>query len=286
MMRAVKGAGHRSGRWVSGLLALVMVWALAGLFWTPYDPQAQAFLDRRLAGPGWANWLGVDGLGRDVLSRVWRGAGNTVMLGGLAAAGTLVLAGTLLAVERRAPSWVGAGVRAMVSAGLALPVLLVGLVLLVFLEPSAGALALACALGSVPFGYRQLRVMWMEQANALHVTASRALGGGRWHVAWFAIGPNAWPEIAALARVLFAVGVLELSGLSFLGLSGDPDWAELGTLLRQHQAYLFQQPLLVLWPGVVLSGLLLLVHLAGADERAYGIDRREGRGQRPGEAEA
>jgi peptide/nickel transport system permease protein len=115
----------------------------------------------------------------------------------------------------------------------------------------------------VPFAFRQLRVMWIEQTGALHVLASRALGATRWHVTWFSIWPNIRPQAASLARLLFAMGVLEFAGLSFLGLNGDPDLAELGAMLRQNQGDMFQQPWLVVWPGVMLSGLLYVVHATG-----------------------
>lgn len=258
--------------WGSWLLASWVAWAVVGLVWTPHDPRATAYLDAVGRGASWTHWMGVDRLGRDVFSRVWLGSANTIVLGGAAAAGALALAALLLVVERRAPRPVAEFVRAMMAAGLALPVLFVGMILLVFLAPSAWTLVLACACGSVPFAFRQLRVLWLEQEGALHVVASRALGAGWRHLFGFAIWPNLRPQAAALARLLFAVSVLELSGLNFLGLAGDPDLAELGVLLRQHQAYLFQEPMLVLWPGVFLSGLLLVVHLA--DE---GADRGRGR---------
>ena len=143
-----------------------------------------------------------------------------------------------------------------------MPILFVGLLLLVFLSPSAQAIVTAVAVGGTPFAFRQLRVIWMEQSNALHVLASKALGAKTVHLVRFTIWPNVKGQVWSLAKILFAVSVLELSGLSFLGLTGDPDMAELGIMLRMNQGSLFQQPLLVVWPGVVLSGLLLLVHLS------------------------
>ena len=71
-----------------------------------------------------------------------------------------------------------------------------------------------------------------------------------------------------MAKLLFAVSVLELSGLTFLGLTGDPDLLELGTILRHNQAYLFQAPALVIWPGLFLIGLLLTVHLSNIQGRS------------------
>jgi peptide/nickel transport system permease protein len=253
------------------LLSAWIAWALFGLVWTPFDPQAQAFMEARLAGPAAGHWLGVDGLGRDVLSRVWCGSGWTVLLGGAAAAGALLAAAGMLALERRGPVAGRALLRSLAAAGLAMPVMLVGFVLLVFLPKSAWTLVLACAIGAAPFAFRQLRVLWGEQAGALHVLASRALGATRWHVGWFSIWPNLRPQAAALVRLLFAMSVLELSGLSFLGLTGDPDLPELGAILRQNQAEFFRQPWLVIWPGVLLSGLLLVVHVSNV--RGAGLKR-------------
>ena len=251
---------RRGGR-IHIVLGLWVAWALVGLLWTPHPPRATAYLHLVGQGSSWTHWMGVDRLGRDVLSRVWLGSGNTVLMGATAAAGALALAILLLVIERAGPGWMAQLVRSAAAAGLALPVLFVGMVLLVFLPARPMTLVAACALGGVPFAFRQLRVIWHEQERALHVTASRALGASWRHVATFAIWPNLRPQAAALARLLFAVSVLELSGLTFLGLGGDPDQAELGVLLRRHQAELFQEPMLVLWPGLFLSGLLILVHL-------------------------
>jgi ABC-type dipeptide/oligopeptide/nickel transport system permease subunit len=104
--------------------------------------------------------------------------------------------------------------------------------------------------------------MWVEQVGASHVLASRALGGGSRHLAWFAIWPNIRGQLASLAKLLFAVSILEFSGLAFLGMIGDPDFPELGTILRQNQARLNDSPSLVVWPALFLSCLLLVLHLS------------------------
>ncbi len=248
-------------RWAAWLAIAWVTWALAGLIWTPHDPRATAFLDVVRQGSSMAHWMGVDQLGRDVFSRAWRGSGNTVASAAVATLGTLLFSAALLAMDQRGPRWLGRLVRGTAAAGLALPVLFLGMLLLVFLPASPWTLVFACAVGSAPFAFRQVRVLWIEQAAAPHVLASRALGAGWRHLLVFTLWPNLRPQLGALARLIFAVSVLELSGLSFLGLGGDPDQAELGVLLRQHQAYLFRDPMLVLWPGLLLSGLLLAVHL-------------------------
>ena len=83
--------GRRAGKY-SVLEIITFVWialSLIGLIWTPYDPQAQSFRDISPTTFTKLHWLGVDGYGRDMLSRVWRGSGNTIILGLVASLGTL-----------------------------------------------------------------------------------------------------------------------------------------------------------------------------------------------------
>jgi len=246
------------------LLLVLLALVLAGAVWTPYDPAAQDFRDLARMGPGPGHWMGVDALGRDLGSRLWAGAGHTVALAGLILLLNFSGAVVLLMVERTAPPPVPAMVRTALRLAVAAPVLLIGLLLLVWLGPSPLALVLAAAVGNLPLTFRQMRVLWLEHRSAPHVQACEVLGGGTWHRFWFAIWPNFRPDLAALSRLVFAIAVLELSGLAFIGLMGDPDFPELGSILRQHQAEVFTAPWLVIAPALVLSGLLALVHASGA----------------------
>lgn len=241
-------------------VVFLLLLALAGLLWTPWDPASQEFREQALAGPSLQHWLGVDGIGRDVFSRLWRGAGNTTAMGLVALAGTLALSVLLLVAERIGPHPLPRIIPLTIGIWVALPVVLIALVALVFLAPSPPTIVFAAALGNVPLAYRQLRILWREQVSAPYVEASEALGASRWHRFCFTLWPNLRPDLLALARLLFALAALELSGLAFLGLIGDPDFPELGAILRQNQKYLFQDPLLVIWPGLLLSGLLAAVH--------------------------
>lgn len=248
-------------------LQVAVLLLLAGFVWTPYEPVAQAFLADRLALPSLRHPMGIDGLGRDVLSRVWRGGSHTLLMGAGAMAGAAVSAALLLVVERTAPRFVGRAVQQAVGVWIAIPVIFVGLLLLVFLNPSPGTLVFAAAVGLVPLAFRQLRVFWMEQIRAEYVRASVILGADYKRLFFRTLWPNLKADVAVLLKLLFALAVLELSGLAFLGLIGDPDFPELGALLRENQRYLFQRPMLVFWPGLVLTGLLVSVQLSGTKRK-------------------
>ncbi len=253
-------AGWRSRMndiWAVFLLVVI----LCGIFWTPYDPLSQAFREQALSGPTLMHPLGIDGLGRDFLSRLWRGGANTSSLAIASLLLTFALAAALVALERSGPAWCGRFVRMVIGLWVALPVIFIGLLLLVFMKPSPGALVLAVGMGNMAFAYRQLRVYWMGVREALYVKSSEVLGSRGWSLFRWAIWPNLKPDLFALGRLLFAISALELSGLAFLGLIGDPDFAELGSILKQNQAYLYQAPSLVILPGLLLSLILLTVHL-------------------------
>lgn len=242
---------------------------MVGLFFTPYDPMAQDFLDHRLASPSWAHPMGVDGLGRDVASRVWSGGANTLLMGISATLGALLAALMLLVTEQTGPHLLRRAIRQTVGVWIAIPVLFVGLLLLVFLKPAPETLVLAAAVGGVPLAFRQLRILWLEQKKAEYVRASVVLGAGHWRILHRSVWPNLRPDVWAVVKLLFALSVLELSGLAFLGLIGDPDFPELGALLRANQRYLFLRPGLVIWPGLVLTGLLLAVQLSGTGRETF-----------------
>ena len=65
-----------AGLLLTGLLAALL---LLGLFWTPYDPNAMA-AGPKFGGPSPAHWMGTDNFGRDIFSRVLKGAGATASI--------------------------------------------------------------------------------------------------------------------------------------------------------------------------------------------------------------
>ncbi|MDQ8181772.1 ABC transporter permease subunit [Pelagicoccus sp. SDUM812005] len=251
----------REGRWINGVVLGALAALLLGTLWTPYDPYEQAFFDLRISGSSGAHWLGVDRLGQDYLSRIWRGAGNSILFAFLGSAAALLVSALLLGLERLGGAAVGKSVRGLVSFGIAMPAIFVGLLVVTFMERGAAALTIAIGVAGVPFGFRQLRVLWSELNATAYVEASRAVGGSVWHRFWFTIWPNLWPQLLGLWKLVFAFALLELSALTFLGLAGDPNWAELGTLLREGQKLLLNSPAFVIWPGVALCSVLGMVQL-------------------------
>ncbi|EDY83843.1 ABC transporter, permease protein, putative [Verrucomicrobiia bacterium DG1235] len=246
-------------------IAFCFALMLLGVLWTPQDPYGQSFFELRISGSSGAHWLGVDRLGQDYFSRIWRGAGNSILFALLGSLAALSTSGILLCLENRGGRVVGNAVRSLVSFGIAMPAIFIGLLIVTFLERGAGALTVAIGVAGVPFAFRQLRVLWSELNATAYVEASRAIGGSMRHRLVFTIWPNLWPQLLGLWKLVFAFALLELSALTYLGLAGDPNWAELGTLLREGQKLLLNSPAFVVWPGLALCGVLGLTRLVKAE---------------------
>ncbi|MBK1876741.1 ABC transporter permease [Pelagicoccus mobilis] len=254
-----------SGRWLNRGIAFCFVALLGGLLWTPHDPYGQSFFELRITGSSWAHWLGVDRLGQDYFSRIWRGAGNSILFALLGSLAVLAASSCLLFLERNGGRVLGNVIRFAVSFGIAMPAIFIGLLIVTFMERGPLALTTAIAVAGVPFAFRQLRVLWKELEGTAYVEASRAIGGSVRHLFLYSIWPNLWPQLLSLWKLVFAFALLELSALTYLGLASDPNWAELGTLLREGQKLLLKSPAFVIWPGMTLCVVLGMVRLVRAE---------------------
>ena len=79
--KTVRKAGNR-GRylWIGGILSGFMVLLiLISFFWTPYDPTAISG-SAKFSAPSFAHLMGTDNFGRDIFSRVLKGAGTTAVI--------------------------------------------------------------------------------------------------------------------------------------------------------------------------------------------------------------
>ncbi|MFI9833375.1 ABC transporter permease subunit [Streptomyces sp. NPDC051913] len=232
-----------------GLLALVITLGL------PRDPLA---LDtgERLQPPSLQHPFGTDGLGRDLLARVGHGALDTLLLA-LAISAAALLSGVLLGLLPRVSG-------PLVDTIVALPPVLVAL--LVTAVVGGGSATPALAVGAVawaPLAAHTSALLRQERA-ALHITATRGLGAGRWYLLRHELLPAVLPPVTRHALLRLPGIALALASLAFLGLGAQPPTPEWGLLLAENQPYAERAPWAVLAPAAALALLgALAVTAAG-----------------------
>lgn len=243
------------------MLLVVLLAALLAPVLGKHAPTEQPFRARLLAPPSLEHPLGVDGAGRDVLTRMLYGARVTL---GVALGATLIAisGGVLLgAMAGTLRGWFDAGICQVVNFLLAFPSILLGLVALTLMRPSPTSVAIAVGISSLPVVARQVRAAFLSEGAKDYVLAARAMGAGRWRIAAVEILPNCARLILALTALTLGSAVLEAAGLAFLGLSGQPDVAEWGMMLREERGAFRVAPWLCIAPGVAIAWTVLALNL-------------------------
>jgi peptide/nickel transport system permease protein len=244
----------------SMLAVVVLAAALAGAIST-HGPTEQLYRDLALAPPSWTHWIGVDGVGRDVLTRILFGARATLGIA-LGATALAVISGVGLgAVAGVWRGWFDGVVSHVTNFLLAFPSILLGLVALTILTPSPTSVAIAVGISSLPTVVRQVRAAFVSEAAKEYVLAARATGAGQWRIAALEILPNCAGLILVLTTLTLGSAVLEAAGLAFLGLSGQPDIPEWGMMLREEQGTFRIAPWLCIAPGLAITWTVLAFNL-------------------------
>jgi len=105
---------------------------------------------------------------------------------------------------------------------------------------------------------RVVRSDVLRYRNFEFVTAARSVGASNIRLLFRHVVPHTSPSVIVAATLGVANAILLESALSYLGLGIQQPQASWGNMLSNSQAYLFDNPLLPLYPGL----LILLVVLA------------------------
>lgn len=261
--------GRRSRRHVpvsvvlSGLVvALFAVAALLPGLLSTHSPLSTD-LPSALRGPSPEHWLGTDDVGRDLYSRIVWGTRPSLLIGlGVMALG-MALAVVLGLASGLGPRWVSGPVNRLLEVLLAFPTLLLALLLVALLGPSAQSLIIAVGISTAPGYARLIRAQTISVKRSGYVEAARALGHTRRTIVTQHIAPNAFRPLVALIALGIGTSVVWASGLSFLGLGVAPPSSEWGLLLNAGKTQITVAWWLEIFPGLAIVLVTLSFTLIG-----------------------
>ncbi|PTR21614.1 peptide/nickel transport system permease protein [Rhodococcus sp. OK519] len=248
-----------------GALWLVLI-ALAAIFASLLPlPAPDAIGDQYSLPPfrSAAHILGTDQLGRDQLSRVVYGAQVSLSV----AIGATLLAlviGTLLGIVAgyfRGPLDVLFDIGT--NTVLAFPPLILLIALVAVMQPSATTLALGLGVVGVPTFARIARANTIAFSGREFVTASKSLGSSTARVLVREILPNILLPVISFATVVAASLVVAEGSLSFLGLGIPPPAPSWGGMIAAGRESLYEEPHLVLVPGLFFFLTVFSLNLTG-----------------------
>ena len=249
------------------IVLLFLVVAVFAPLLAPKDPVTQYLLSEIRPGTipdGREGFpLGVDNLGRDLLSRLIYGSRQSLMIGVVSTVLGLVVGMALGVLAGAFGGWVDTVVMRFVDIILSIPGLLMAITVSVLLGQNQYALMIAIAVVQVPVFARLLRGSMLAQRGSDYAVAARALGVKKGRIVFGHVLPNSLSPVIVQATLSLATAIIEAAALSYLGL-GDPDIArpEWGAMLANAQDFLSIRPALAVWPAmciiVVALGFTLL----------------------------
>jgi len=244
------------------LSAAVVVAALISLLWTPYDAnRMNARL--RLQGPSWQHPLGTDQYGRDTLSRVMIGAGNSIVVG-LVTVAIGLSAGVLLGLAAAYfGKLVDESIMRFSDLLFGFPAVLTAILITSILGPSMINAMLAIGIFYIPVFARLTRAVSLTIWEREFIAAARASGISEWAITWRHVLPNILSPLLIQGTIQFAVAILAEAGLSYLGLGTQPPNASWGRMLNEAQTYMSLAPWMAIFPGLAIAWAVLGFNLLG-----------------------
>ena len=245
-----------------GMIIFVIAVALLAPLLAPYDPISQNTIDR-LQEPGWEHWLGLDHLGRDVLSRIIYGTRVALLVG----VASVVLGGALGTAMGIVAGYFGGRISTLimriVDILLSFPDLITGLLVVAVLGTGMFKLIIAIGLTIAPRFARIAHGQTLAIKEKEYVEAALASGQRTVVIMTRHLLPNVAGELLVLASLWTAAAIRLEASLSFVGLGVQPPTATWGQMIRDGTVYLTNLPLLSLAPGFALLFTVFAFNLVG-----------------------
>lgn len=249
------------------LTALFMLLVIFAEHICPYDPNAQIF--SILEAPSKLHPAGTDRLGRDMLSRILVGL-QTSVLSTLVLVAIVTVVGTIIGVLcGHLGGFFDTLMMRVADLCLAFPGLVLVLAIAALLGGGLSNAIIALALVGWSKYARLARSQTLSQENADYIAAARLAGDSFLQIILGHILPNIAGTILVTAMLDMGTMMMELAGLSFLGLGAMPPTAELGNMMSGGRSMLQTCPWLVLGPGIGIFVAVVIFNLLGDSLRDY-----------------
>ncbi|MDE2638311.1 MAG: ABC transporter permease [Chloroflexota bacterium] len=227
-----------------------------------HDPFKQS-LRKRMKPPTAEHIMGTDELGRDVYSRLVYGARISLFVG-IVGTTAGVICGTIIGlISGFFGGWVDTLVMRVIDIMYAFPGIVLAILIISVLGPSLLNLIIVLAIYAIPTLSRIVRGNVLSLKEQDYVLAARALGAGRLRIMFLHLLPNTLAPIIVYATLGVAFAILTTAALGFLGLGVQPPQAEWGNMLSNGRQYLRRAPLLMVFPGALISMTVISINLIG-----------------------
>ena len=222
-------------------MAVIILYIFVALF----APVLTPFGESEIVGDQFEEWkllaiftadhpLGTDNLGRDMLTRLFYGARNTVGIALLTTCLCFLIGGIGGILAAAVGGWVDQALSRFVDIMMAIPQLIFALLLLTIFGTSIPTLVIIIAILDSTRVFRLARAVSLNVVVMDFVEAAKLRGEGMGWITMREVLPNIMPPLIAEFGLRFCFVFLTISALSFLGLGIQPPTADWGSMVRDN----------------------------------------------------
>ena len=258
------------------LAVLLLIGSIFCEHLTPYDPYLQDLMNTK-AAPSAEHLFGTDRYGRDMLSRVIVGS-RTSIFSTLLLVAIITAVGTVIGVFCGwQGKWIDTVLMRISDMFLAFPGLVFALAVAGVLGGGLHNAIIALAAISWPKYARIARSQTLAQKETDWMKAAKLSGSGTAKIILKHILPNIIGPILVTSMLDIGTMMMELAGLSFLGLGAKPPTAEWGSMMSENRALMTTVPWITMAPGLAIFVSVMIFNLLGDTVRDYADPRARGR---------
>ncbi|MDE0637218.1 MAG: ABC transporter permease [Candidatus Poribacteria bacterium] len=253
---------HPSATIGASIILFFLIVAIFAPLIATHDPM-QTEIAKRLKGQSGEHYLGTDGTGRDVFSRIVYGSRISLKVGLIAITFSLGFGTLFGAIAGYFGGWLDNLIMRVMDMMLAMPSILLAMVIVTILGQSLTNAIIAVSIVYIPQYARILRASVLKVRELDYVTAAKVIGASDIRILTTTVLPNCLAPLIVQATLGIGAAILDAAGLSFLGLGaevGEPEW---GAMLNENTKHIRKAPLAVTAPGMAIFLIVLGFNLLG-----------------------
>ena len=235
-----------------GLAVFLILMAVFANFIAPYDPAAIS--TDRLASPSLEHLTGTDNYGRDLFSRIIYGARVSLLISLMALVFSLIIGIGLGATAGYFGGWYESVIMRICDILMCIPGMLLAVCISSLLGIGEVNTAIAIAVSGVAPAIRMIRATVLQIRSQEFVEAAKATGSSQLKIIFHEILPNILSPLIVDSTMRIGGNILQISGLSFIGLGVQSPTAEWGSIMSDGQEFIT-----TFWPMITFPGIAILL---------------------------
>jgi peptide/nickel transport system permease protein len=207
--------------------------------------------------------LGTDAIGRDILSRIIRGAGVSLQVGFAVVVFAGALGALIALLSAYLGGWVDVVLMRITDMFLSMPYLIIAIALAAVIGPSKNNIILIMAVLGWAGYARILRGEVLRIKGADFIKLAIVARAGKARIMFQHIFPNIVNTLVVLATLQLGNVIIMESSLSFLGLGVPPPEPAWGSMVADGRIVMNTSWWVSTWPGIAILLVVLSSNLFG-----------------------